>query len=101
MTAPPYANGQIHLGHVVNKVLKDIIIKYKTLDGYDAPYVPGWDCHGSAIEQKVEQKLVKSDKRSMQQSFVKRAESMPKVRCNYKWQILNAWVCLAIGTILI
>ena len=44
---PPYANGQIHLGHVVNKVLKDMIVKYKTLDGYDAPYVPGWDCHGS------------------------------------------------------
>ena len=51
---PPYANGQIHLGHVVNKVLKDMIVKYKTLDGYDAPYVPGWDCHGLPIEQKVE-----------------------------------------------
>lgn len=51
---PPYANGQIHLGHVVNKVLKDLIVKYKTLDGYDAPYVPGWDCHGLPIEQKVE-----------------------------------------------
>lgn len=51
---PPYANGQIHLGHVVNKVLKDMIVKYKTLDGYDAPYVMGWDCHGLPIEQKVE-----------------------------------------------
>ena len=51
---PPYANGQIHLGHVVNKVLKDMIVKYKTLDGFDAPYVPGWDCHGLPIEQKVE-----------------------------------------------
>lgn len=51
---PPYANGQIHLGHAVNKVLKDIIIKSKTLSGYDAPYVPGWDCHGLPIEQKVE-----------------------------------------------
>ena len=51
---PPYANGQIHLGHVVNKVLKDMIVKYKTLDGYDVPYVPGWDCHGLPIEQKVE-----------------------------------------------
>ncbi len=56
---PPYANGQIHLGHVVNKVLKDIIIKSKTLSGYDAPYVPGWDCHGLPIEQKVEQKVGK------------------------------------------
>ncbi|MFW2177953.1 MULTISPECIES: isoleucine--tRNA ligase [unclassified Moraxella] len=51
---PPYANGQIHLGHVVNKVLKDMIVKYKTLDGYDAPYIMGWDCHGLPIEQKVE-----------------------------------------------
>ncbi|STY98741.1 Isoleucine--tRNA ligase [Moraxella lacunata] len=56
---PPYANGQIHLGHVVNKVLKDIIVKYKTLDGYDAPYVPGWDCHGLPIEQKVEEQFGK------------------------------------------
>lgn len=56
---PPYANGQIHLGHAVNKVLKDIIIKYKTLSGFDAPYVPGWDCHGLPIELKVEAKVGK------------------------------------------
>src|SRR5512135_2802590 len=53
---PPYANGDIHIGHAVNKVLKDIIIKSKTLDGYDAPYVPGWDCHGLPIELQVEKK---------------------------------------------
>jgi isoleucyl-tRNA synthetase len=51
---PPYANGAIHLGHAVNKILKDIIIKARTLDGYDAPYVPGWDCHGLPIEMQVE-----------------------------------------------
>ncbi len=51
---PPYANGAIHLGHAINKVLKDIIVKARTLDGYDAPYVPGWDCHGLPIEQQVE-----------------------------------------------
>jgi isoleucyl-tRNA synthetase len=51
---PPYANGDIHIGHAVNKVLKDIIVKAKTLDGYDAPYVPGWDCHGLPIELQVE-----------------------------------------------
>jgi isoleucyl-tRNA synthetase len=51
---PPYANGTIHLGHAVNKVLKDIIVKARTLDGYDAPYVPGWDCHGLPIEMQVE-----------------------------------------------
>nr|WP_242467643.1 isoleucine--tRNA ligase [Thiocapsa imhoffii] len=53
---PPYANGEIHIGHAVNKVLKDIIVKARTLDGYDAPYVPGWDCHGLPIELQVEKK---------------------------------------------
>lgn len=56
---PPYANGDIHLGHAVNKVLKDIIIKSKTLSGFDAPYVPGWDCHGLPIELQVEKKVGK------------------------------------------
>jgi isoleucyl-tRNA synthetase len=51
---PPYANGDIHIGHAVNKILKDIILKSKTLDGFDAPYVPGWDCHGLPIELMVE-----------------------------------------------
>src|SRR6187200_3199625 len=46
---PPYANGNIHIGHAINKTLKDIIIKAKTLSNYDAPYVPGWDCHGLPI----------------------------------------------------
>jgi isoleucyl-tRNA synthetase len=57
---PPYANGEIHIGHAVNKVLKDIIVKSKTLSGYDAPYVPGWDCHGLPIELMVEKKLGKA-----------------------------------------
>ena len=51
---PPYANGDIHIGHAVNKILKDIIVKLKTLSGFDAPYVPGWDCHGLPIEHQVE-----------------------------------------------
>ncbi len=51
---PPYANGNIHIGHAVNKIIKDIIIRSKTLSGFDAPYVPGWDCHGLPIEHKVE-----------------------------------------------
>jgi isoleucyl-tRNA synthetase len=51
---PPYANGAIHIGHAVNKILKDVIVKSRTLDGYDAPYVPGWDCHGLPIEHAVE-----------------------------------------------
>jgi isoleucyl-tRNA synthetase len=60
---PPYANGSIHLGHSVNKILKDITIKHKTLMGLDAPYVPGWDCHGLPIELNVEKKLKKKEKK--------------------------------------
>ncbi|WP_411705369.1 isoleucine--tRNA ligase [Edaphovirga cremea] len=56
---PPYANGSIHIGHSVNKILKDIIVKSKGLAGYDSPYVPGWDCHGLPIELKVEQLIGK------------------------------------------
>ncbi|MCW8127489.1 isoleucine--tRNA ligase [Microbulbifer halophilus] len=57
---PPYANGDIHIGHSVNKILKDIIVKSKTLSGFDAPYVPGWDCHGLPIEHRVEKKIGKA-----------------------------------------
>lgn len=56
---PPYANGDIHIGHAVNKILKDIVVKARTLAGFDAPYVPGWDCHGLPIEHAVEKKLGK------------------------------------------
>jgi len=57
---PPYANGDIHIGHAVNKILKDIIIKSRTLSGYNTPYVPGWDCHGLPIELEVEKKVGKA-----------------------------------------
>ncbi|NIB40257.1 isoleucine--tRNA ligase [Pseudomaricurvus alkylphenolicus] len=57
---PPYANGDIHIGHSVNKILKDIIIKSKTMSGFDSPYVPGWDCHGLPIEHNVEKKVGKA-----------------------------------------
>jgi len=53
---PPYANGAIHIGHAVNKILKDIVVKSRSLDGFDAPYIPGWDCHGLPIELQVEKK---------------------------------------------
>lgn len=57
---PPYANGSIHIGHAVNKILKDIIVKAKGIDGKDAPYIPGWDCHGLPIEHNVEKKIGKA-----------------------------------------
>jgi isoleucyl-tRNA synthetase len=57
---PPYANGDIHIGHAVNKILKDVIVKSKSMAGFDAPYVPGWDCHGMPIEVQIEKKYGKN-----------------------------------------
>ena len=69
---PPYANGHIHLGHALNKTLKDLVVKSKTMAGFDAPYVPGYDCHGLPIELKVDRELgVK--KRDMSIADVRRA----------------------------
>ncbi|MBP9733902.1 MAG: isoleucine--tRNA ligase, partial [Candidatus Omnitrophica bacterium] len=59
---PPFANGEIHLGHVLNKTLKDFILRYKAMRGYDAPYIPGWDCHGLPIEHQVMKNLKPADK---------------------------------------
>lgn len=66
---PPYANGAIHIGHAVNKILKDIIVKARTLSGFDAPYVPGWDCHGLPIEHEVEKKLGRARARENAAAF--------------------------------
>jgi len=66
---PPYANGEIHIGHAVNKILKDMIIKSKQLDGFDAPYVPGWDCHGLPIELNVEKKIGKAGQKVDKATF--------------------------------
>lgn len=68
---PPYANGDIHIGHAVNKILKDIILKSKTLSGFDTPYVPGWDCHGLPIELNVEKKVGKPGKKVTAAEFRK------------------------------
>ena len=69
---PPYANGDIHIGHSVNKILKDIIVKSKTMQGFDAPYVPGWDCHGLPIEHKVEGKVGKPGAKVDHKTFRKK-----------------------------
>lgn len=68
---PPYANGDIHIGHAVNKLLKDIIVRSKTLSGFDAPYVPGWDCHGLPIELNVEKKHGKPGHKLSHKAFRK------------------------------
>lgn len=78
---PPYANGNIHIGHSVNKILKDMVIKSKTLSGFDSPYVPGWDCHGLPIENNVEKKVGKAGVK------VSHAEFREKCRVYAKKQV--------------
>jgi isoleucyl-tRNA synthetase len=77
---PPYANGNIHLGHVLNKVVKDFVVKSKTMAGFDSPYVPGWDCHGLPIENKVDSEL--GSKKAQMSAAQIRAECR---RYAYKW----------------
>lgn len=69
---PPYANGEIHLGHAINKILKDIILKSKMLEGYVTPYVPGWDCHGLPIELNVEKKYGRIGDKITQEEFMQK-----------------------------
>jgi isoleucyl-tRNA synthetase len=68
---PPYANGHIHIGHALNKILKDIIVKYKSMQGFSSPYVPGWDCHGLPIEHQVLKNLG-SKKETMSQAEIRK-----------------------------
>ncbi len=70
---PPYANGDIHMGHALNKILKDIIVKYKTMKGFDVPYVPGWDCHGLPVEHQLFKELKISKHQIDPLSFRKKA----------------------------
>jgi isoleucyl-tRNA synthetase len=69
---PPYANGNIHIGHALNKILKDIIVKYKAMTGNAAPYVPGWDCHGLPIELQVEKNIGRAKKLAMSKAEIRR-----------------------------
>ena len=69
---PPYANGNIHIGHALNKILKDIIVKYKAMSGHVAPYVPGWDCHGLPIELQVEKNVGRAKKLQMSKVQIRR-----------------------------
>ncbi len=94
---PPYANGDIHIGHAVNKILKDIIVKARGLNGYDAPYVPGWDCHGLPIEHQVEKRIGKAGKDVAPAAFRKAcreyaAEQIERQRIDFKrLGVLGDW----------
>ena len=72
---PPYANGEIHIGHALNKILKDVIVRYKTMRGFDAPYVPGWDCHGMPIEHQLFKELGKTKQQIAQAEFRQQARA--------------------------
>ena len=90
---PPYANGDIHIGHAVNKILKDIIVKSKTLNGFDAPYIPGWDCHGLPIELNVEKKVGKvGQKVDAPDLSQQSAANMPASRLTDSARTLSVWV---------
>ncbi|MBS1196229.1 MAG: isoleucine-tRNA ligase [Proteobacteria bacterium] len=91
---PPFANGDIHLGHALNKILKDIIIRSRTLSGFDAPYVPGWDCHGLPIEHQIEKehgKNIPSDKaRALCRSYA--AEQVERQKKDFiRLGVLGDW----------
>ncbi|MGH8530530.1 MAG: class I tRNA ligase family protein, partial [Nevskiales bacterium] len=97
MDGPPYANGDIHIGHALNKVLKDIIVKSKVLSGFDAPYVPGWDCHGLPIELQVEKKIGKVGQKVDAKTFRKHcreyaSEQIERQRADFiRLGILGDW----------
>lgn len=93
---PPYANGDIHIGHAVNKVLKDIIIRSKTLAGFDAPYVPGWDCHGLPIELMVEKKHGKNIPAA---KFRELCREYAREQIERQKKILCVWVYWVTGNI--
>lgn len=94
---PPYANGDIHIGHAVNKILKDIVVKSRLLSGYRAPYVPGWDCHGLPIEVAVEKKVGKVGQKIDARQFRAEcrkyaAEQIDRQRQDFKrLGVLGAW----------
>ncbi len=79
---PPYANGDIHLGHAVNKVIKDIVVKSRQLEGFDSPYIPGWDCHGLPIENKVESKVGKPGVKIDESTFRKKCREYAAKQIN-------------------
>ena len=83
---PPYANGHLHCGHALNKILKDMIVKSKTLHGYDAPFVPGWDCHGLPVELNVEKKTGKANVKISAQDFREQCRAYAASQVNIQRQ---------------
>jgi isoleucyl-tRNA synthetase len=74
---PPYANGNIHIGHAMNKVLKDLVVKSRAMMGFYTPYIPGWDCHGLPIEMQVEKEIGRAKKDAMPKAAIPMTRSKP------------------------
>ncbi len=96
---PPYANGHIHIGHALNKILKDIIVKYKSMQGFSSPYVPGWDCHGLPIEHQVLKNLGPKKETMSQAEIRSSAASMPRSSSTSSATSSSGSACSATGTI--
>lgn len=92
---PPYANGSLHCGHALNKILKDMIVKSKTLSGFDAPYVPGWDCHGLPIELNVEKKHGKAGVKLSHQEFRQKCRHYAKTQIDLQMSQFKRFGVLA------
>ncbi|HXF79702.1 MAG TPA: isoleucine--tRNA ligase [Usitatibacter sp.] len=91
---PPYANGDIHMGHAVNKILKDMVVKSKTLAGFDAPYTPGWDCHGLPIEHQIEKKYGRNLEPNRQRSLCRAyaAEQIERQKADFvRLGVIGDW----------
>ena len=95
---PPYANGDLHMGHALNKVLKDMIVRHKSMTGFHAPYVPGWDTHGLPIEQALTNKGVKRKEMSLAE-FRKCVKNMHIIKLIINVLNLNGLVFAVIGII--
>ena len=96
---PPYANGAIHIGHAVNKILKDIVVKSELLAGFRSPYVPGWDCHGLPIEIAVEKEVGKVGQKVDADEFRRSAANTRRSRSICSAPISSASACSATGRI--
>jgi len=98
---PPYANGDIHIGHALNKTLKDIIVKYKTMRGFDSAYIPGWDCHGLPVEHQLFKELQLNKYQINQVNFRKKAFDYAMKFVNVKENNSKDWAYSETGIILI
>lgn len=99
---PPYPNGDIHLGHALNKTLKDIVLKYRSMTGYATPFIPGWDCHGLPIETQLLKDLKKTNSRyRKKQSSEKSVKIMPWAMLRHRKNSSSVWVFWQTGTTLI